>query len=107
MKVTSLSCVRHSATPWTATSPGSSVHGVFQAGVLEWGSIAFPDKADSGGAGSAGEREGGLLYGRPQEGPFDKMLSEHSPKPSEGEPGGCGEAGSGDGRCQGPGEEQA
>ena len=24
--------------------PGSSVHGIFQAGVLEWGAIAFSEK---------------------------------------------------------------
>ena len=36
VKVKSLSRVRLFATPWTA-----SVHGVFQAGVLEWGAIAF------------------------------------------------------------------
>jgi len=30
------------ATPWTACSlPGSSIHGIFQAKVLEWGAIAF------------------------------------------------------------------
>ena len=29
-----------SATPWTA----ASVHGIFQARVLEWGKIAFSDK---------------------------------------------------------------
>ena len=33
------------ATPWTAAYLGSSVHGIFQARVLEWGAIAF-----SGGA---------------------------------------------------------
>ena len=26
--------------------PGSSIHGVFQAGVLEWGAIAFSEKDD-------------------------------------------------------------
>ena len=25
----------------THSSPGSSIHGIFQAGVLEWGAIAF------------------------------------------------------------------
>ena len=36
-KVKSLSRVRLLATPWTACSPpGSSVHGIFQARVLEW-----------------------------------------------------------------------
>jgi len=24
--------------------PGSSIHGIFQAGVLEWGAIAFSEK---------------------------------------------------------------
>ena len=28
-------------TPWTAGPPGSSIHGIFQARVLEWGAIAF------------------------------------------------------------------
>ena len=40
VKVKSLSRVRLFATPWT---PGSSVHGIFQARVLEWGAIAFSD----------------------------------------------------------------
>ena len=33
--------VRLLATPWTAALPGSSVHGIFQARVLEWGAVAF------------------------------------------------------------------
>ena len=38
VKVKSLSHVRLLATPWTDCSlPGSSVHGIFQARVLEWG----------------------------------------------------------------------
>ena len=28
--------------------PGSSVHGIFQARVLEWGAIAFPDHLQLG-----------------------------------------------------------
>ena len=40
VKVKLLSRVRLLATPWTA-APGSSVHGIFQARVLEWGAIAF------------------------------------------------------------------
>ena len=36
MKVKSLSCVQLFVTPWTA---GSSVQGIFQARVLEWGAI--------------------------------------------------------------------
>ena len=43
VRVKSLSCVRLFVTPWTVCSlPGSSVHGIFQAGVLEWGAISFP-----------------------------------------------------------------
>ena len=42
MKLKSLSRVRPSATPWTTYSlPGSSVHGIFQARVLEWAAISF------------------------------------------------------------------
>ena len=38
----SRSVVSDSATPWTTCSlPGSSVHGIFQARVLEWVSISF------------------------------------------------------------------
>ena len=29
--------------PTDCSLPGSSVHGIFQAGVLEWGAIAFSD----------------------------------------------------------------
>ena len=29
--------------PMDCNPPGSSVHGIFQARVLEWGAIAFPD----------------------------------------------------------------
>ena len=32
--------------PMDSSLPGSSVHGIFQAGVLEWGAIAF-SKRDS------------------------------------------------------------
>ena len=31
--------------PMDCSPPGSSVHGIFQAKVLEWGAIAFSDKA--------------------------------------------------------------
>ena len=34
MKVKSLSRIQPSATPWTCSPPGSSVHGIFQAGIL-------------------------------------------------------------------------
>ena len=30
--------------PMDCSPPGSSVHGIFQAGVLEWGAIAYSDK---------------------------------------------------------------
>ena len=30
--------------PMDCSPPGPSVHGIFQAGVLEWGAIAFSDK---------------------------------------------------------------
>ena len=41
MKVKSLSRVRLLVTSWSP--PGSSIHGIFQARVLEWGAIAFSD----------------------------------------------------------------
>ena len=45
VKVKSLSRVWLLATPWTAAyQAGSSVHGIFQARVLEWGAIAGPPK---------------------------------------------------------------
>ena len=40
-EVKSLSHVRLLATPRTAAHQGSSIHGIFQARVLEWGAIAF------------------------------------------------------------------
>ena len=40
VKVKLLSRVRLFATPWTSGLPGSSVHGIFQARVLEWVAIA-------------------------------------------------------------------
>ena len=37
-----LSCVRFFMTPWTDNSPpGSSVHGIFQARMLEWVAISY------------------------------------------------------------------
>ena len=41
MKVKLLSRVRLLVTPMDCSPPGSSVHGIFQARVLEWGAIAF------------------------------------------------------------------
>ena len=45
MKVKSESEVAQScltlSNPMECSPPGSSVHGIFQAGVLEWGAIAF------------------------------------------------------------------
>ena len=47
MKVKSESEVAQScptlSDPMDCSLPGSSVHGIFQAGVLEWGAIAFSD----------------------------------------------------------------
>jgi len=36
-----LSCVQLFATPWTVRLPGSSVHGILQARILEWVAIPF------------------------------------------------------------------
>ena len=44
MKMKSLSRVRLFVTPMDCSLPGSSVHEIFQARVLEWGAIAFSDK---------------------------------------------------------------
>ena len=35
--------------PMDCSPPGSSVHGIFQAGVLEWGAIAFSADMALGG----------------------------------------------------------
>ena len=40
VKVKWLSCVQLFGTPWTGL-PGSSVHGIFQARVLEWAAMSF------------------------------------------------------------------
>ena len=40
----SLSCVRLSAIPWTCTLPGFSVHGIFQARILERAAISYSRK---------------------------------------------------------------
>ena len=32
--------------PMDCTLPGSSIHGIFQARVLEWGAIAFSDQSE-------------------------------------------------------------
>ena len=39
----SRSVVSNSSDPMDCSLPGSSVHGIFQAGVLEWGAIAFSE----------------------------------------------------------------
>ena len=43
VKENSLSRVQLLTTPWTSRLPGSSVHGIFQARVLEWGAIIFAE----------------------------------------------------------------
>ena len=37
----------NSCDPMDCSLPGSSVHGIFQARVLEWGAIAFSEEAPS------------------------------------------------------------
>ena len=54
MKVKSLSRVRLLVTPWTAAHQAPLSMGFFQAGVLEWGAIAFSEI--SGGARVNGEQ---------------------------------------------------
>ena len=44
MKVKSLSCVQTLSDPMDYSLPGSSIHGIFQARVLEWVAIAFSKK---------------------------------------------------------------
>ena len=36
--------------PMDCSLPGSSIHGIFQARVLEWGAIAFSDGEHCGGS---------------------------------------------------------
>ena len=38
-----LSCVQLMCNPRDYSLPGSSIHGIFQARVLQWGAIAFSD----------------------------------------------------------------
>ena len=42
VKVKPLSCVQFFATPMDCSLTGSSIHGIFQARVLEWVAISFP-----------------------------------------------------------------
>ena len=41
VKVKSLSCVQLVSSPTDCSQPGSSVHGIFQARILEWVAISF------------------------------------------------------------------
>ena len=41
MLAQSLSCVQLFVTPWPWSPPGSSVHGIFQARILEWAAISL------------------------------------------------------------------
>ena len=41
LKVKLLSRVQLFATPWAVSLPGSSIHGIFQASVLEWAAVSF------------------------------------------------------------------
>ena len=40
-KSVSHSVVSDSATPWNCSLPGSSLHGIFQARILEWVAVPF------------------------------------------------------------------
>ena len=40
--------------PMDRSLPGSSIHGIFQARVLEWGAIAFSETEEHGGLQSMG-----------------------------------------------------
>ena len=84
MKVKSESEVAQSCStcsdPMDCSPPGSSVHGIFQARVLEWGAIAFSDKTGLGV-------------------PMEKAMATHSSVlawriPETGEPGGLPSMGS-------------
>ena len=44
-KVKSLSCVQLFVTPMDCSLPGSSIHGIFQARILEWVTISFSRRA--------------------------------------------------------------
>ena len=48
-KVKSLSHVQLFGTPWTVAVPGSSVHGIFQARILEWIAISFSRRSSRPG----------------------------------------------------------
>ena len=56
--------------PMECSLPGSSIHGIFQARVLEWGAIAFSD---------ATTREGPSLTAT-REGPHAATKTQHSEK---------------------------
>ena len=81
MKVKSESEVAQScpslSNPMDCSLPGSSVHGIFQARVLEWGAIAFSGKAGDPGSipalgRSPGEGNGNPLQYSCLENPMDR-----------------------------------
>ena len=47
-RVCVFSRVRFSGNPWTVRPPGSSVHGIFQAKILEWVAISYYSRESSG-----------------------------------------------------------
>ena len=49
--------------PMDCGPPGSSVHGIFQARVLEWGAIAFSASSPRGGSNSPGGTQAGCRRG--------------------------------------------
>ena len=69
MKVKSESEVTQScptlSDPMNCSLPGSSVHGIFQARVLEWGAIAFSGSTGDVGSISESERSPGEGNGNP------------------------------------------
>ena len=48
--------------PMDCSPPGSSVHGIFQARVLDWGAIAFSDSSTTAWNIPWTEEPGGLQY---------------------------------------------
>ena len=67
--------------PMDCSLPGSSIHGIFQARVLEWGVIAF-----SGGASSSGQFQAGSS-GQAPEGSSERVLAVSWPQDLEADRG--------------------
>ena len=78
MKVKSESEVAQScptlSDPMDCSLPGSSIHGIFQAKVLEWGAIAFSDLGSNGLGRSPGKAKGYPLQDSGLENSMDYSL---------------------------------